>query len=267
MTKSRKIDSLVPILRQPKEYESPSLYDKPHKKKHRKHKKPTRKVKDFYATIPKEYLTEYNNPHYDIHGFEVPFRACICGGSGTKKGSTLLNIIEKMPDTFNKVILCIPNSDEPLYNWAERTLGDLLEIYQGIENIPQIEDLEDYGSVLIIFDDFVCNTEREQTLIKEYFMRSRKGSDGISCIYITQSFFDTPSFVRKQLSDLVLKKLSDSRDLSEILRRCSIGNKELLVEIYRVCTDNPDDFLMIHMKQPSENMFWKSFQPMIIPNI
>ena len=68
---------------------------------------------NFYSKIKTE---KSHNPAYNTsHKFEIPFRMVICGNSGSGKTSTLLNILYNMPDTFTQVILCIKDSDEPLY--------------------------------------------------------------------------------------------------------------------------------------------------------
>ena len=64
--------------------------------------------------------------------------------------------------------------------------------------------------------------EQKQSKIKELFIRGRKmcGNKGISCMYLTQSYFQCPPLIRKQMTGLVIRKINGKRDLTSILREC-----------------------------------------------
>jgi hypothetical protein len=88
------------------------------------------------------------------------------------------------------------------------------------------------SQILIVFDDLVA--ERHQQKIEELFLRGRKISNGISLVYITQSYYRVPRLIRLNLSYLILRKVSSSRDVNMILRECSLGiSNEELVALYK----------------------------------
>ena len=39
----------------------------------------------FYKHVPKKYLDDIDNPNFNLHNFEIPFRMCIVAPSGSGK--------------------------------------------------------------------------------------------------------------------------------------------------------------------------------------
>jgi hypothetical protein len=167
---------------------------------------------NYYKIMPKKFIGKYHNPAYEKHKIKIPFRMLIVGGSGTMKTNTLLDIIHNMPRTFNSIVICCKSRHEPLYEYLESKAP--VDFYDdGV--IPPLDDMADMGQVLIVFDDLVL--EKDQSDIMDYFIRGRKVGNGVSCIYITQSYFNTPKLIRINCNYLVIKKLSSKRDLNLIL--------------------------------------------------
>jgi len=212
-----------------------------------------------YKVLPKSLIPSYTNPSYDNHLFTLPFR-CICvGASGSGKTQVIVNFIHRAKDTFNKILICLQNKDEPLYNFLSLKIDpEMLFMYEGISNIPSPEEVEELcdkdDQILMIFDDLVI--EKKQKVIEEYFIRGRKICNGISCIYSTQSYYGTPKIIRLQCNYVILKKLTTIRDLKYILTDYSLNlTKEQILELYKKCTENPLDFLLIDVQTDSENRF------------
>lgn len=146
----------------------------------------------------KKYAYNYVNPNYNFKTMPLkhPLRMVICGASGSGKSNILINIINKMDDTFEKIIIFTQDKDEQLYNYIEEKIpNDELEIFEGIKEVNnyKFEDL-DPKQYLIIFDDMCIESEKKQQQICELFIRGRKMAHkcGISLIYLTQSYFQTP---------------------------------------------------------------------------
>lgn len=218
------------------------------------------KIVNYYDLIPDRLIPKYHNPAFEKHGISVPFRMLIVGGSGSGKTNLIMEIIGRMPDTFQKLVLCVKNKDEPLYNFlSEQLKDDELEIYEGIDNVPPVETFDKCDDqILIVFDDLVL--ERNQSVIEQYFIRGRKIAGGISCAYLTQSYFQTPKTIRIQCNYILLKKLQSEKDLNLILSEFSLGlDKKTLLKLYKYATNDQLSFLMIDIGATAENRFRKNF--------
>lgn len=217
---------------------------------------------DFYKKIPAELKTKYHNKNYKKHLMNIHFRALIVGGSGSGKTTLVLEMLSRMSKTFGLIILCCKDSDEPLYRMLKSKLDkDQLHIFENGE-VPSPNDYKDYTEQgVIIFDDLV--NEKEQRPIIEWFIRGRKaGRDnvGFSAMYLSQSYFKCPKTVRLQCNYILLKKLSSTRDLTNILDDFNLGvSKEVLFKLYRDATKDRKDFLMVDIDTTPELRFRHNF--------
>lgn len=214
-------------------------------------------IKDWYKEMPKKYLLKQHNPNFDKHGLKLPFRMLICGNSGAGKTQTLLNILYNMGSTFQNIIIITKNKDEPLYNFMEDKLGDQgLRILEGIDNAPNLDDLDKDEQTLIVMDDLVL--EKNQSALENYFIRARKLN--CSLIYISQSYYRVPRIIRQNLNYLIIKQLSSLKDLYRIMSEYSLGvDKTQLADMYKSSTATKQDFLLIDMDTDPENRFRKNF--------
>jgi hypothetical protein len=107
---------------------------------------------------------------------------------------------------------------------------------------------------LIVFDDQIAESDKAHQIVKEYMLRGRKVGAGVSCIYLSQSYFKIPRFCRLQATHLILFKLSSTRDMNSILKECSLGvDKEQLEYIYKDATKQKFNFLKVDIETPNEN--------------
>lgn len=222
----------------------------------------TNNLTDFYKICPKQFKTEYFNPSYNNHGLNIPWRMVIAGASGSGKTTLVLEIIKRAANTFGKITIVCKDKDEPLYKLLRSKLPaeEHLNIVEGVENIPPMESLEQHKQHLVIFDDMVCEKEKQQQLILEYFKRARKVAQGCSLCYLTQSFFRTPKFIRINCNYLLIKKLSSTGDLNLILRDCAVGvDKKTLLGLYKYATDDKRSFLLVDLDAPEECRFRRNF--------
>lgn len=216
---------------------------------------------DYYKKMPSKFTSKGHNPNYKDHLMELNFRAIICGGSGTGKTQTILNIIKRFSKTFERLILCTKDSNEPLYNYLKSKLDeDQLQIYENGE-LPDINEFEKGEMKLIIFDDLV--NMKDQSMIQEYFVRGRKKD--ISMIYSSQSFFKIPKLIRLQANYVFLKRTYSTRDLNIVLSDYNLGvNKKELIEIHKEATrDNKQDFLLIDVEGDPDKRFRHNFLSII----
>lgn len=221
------------------------------------------RMTNWYEIMPKSMKPNYHNPHFKNHLIKIPFRMLVVGNSGSGKTTLVLELIYRMQDTFGNIILCCQNKDEPLYKFlASKLKPEELQIYEGYENIPDMESLDPDVQHLVIFDDLVL--ERNQDKIEEYFIRARKIAKGVSCIYLTQSYFKTPKTIRLQCNYIVLKKISSTRDLNMMMSDFSLGvSRETLHAIYKMATEDKANFLLVDIDTEMEKRFRINFHEII----
>jgi ABC-type sugar transport system ATPase subunit len=192
----------------------------------------------------KEYQTKAFNPNFgNKHFIEIPSRILIVGPSGSGKSNTLLNLIKRFNGTFNHIYLGLKNSNEPLYQMLIKKLGDSITVYENGE-IPRLSDIQPNGEQLFIFDDLVGDKGANQ-IIEDYFKLGRKKN--ITSIYLSQSYFKTPKFIRDNLSYLIIKKITSKKELKLILNDYPITNINIdqLKNIYEKTTKKFEDCLSI----------------------
>ena len=96
--------------------------------------------------------------------------------------------------------------------------------------------------------DIMIN-KRFQTIIKELFIRSRKGN--ISLVFITQSYFSVPKDVRLNTTHYFIMKINNKRELQNIAINHSADiDYQDFKKIYRECTKELFNFLTIDTALP-----------------
>jgi len=195
------------------------------------------------------------NPKRQSRGpFELPFRMVIAGPSGSGKTNALMNVVKYLNGIFIDLTLIVKNQDEPLYNYLREKIPDeRLNIHQGLENIPNLDEFSKEQAHLIIFDDLVL--AKDQRMIAEYFMRARK--QNCSVIYLSQSYFLTPKFIRQNINYLILTKIGSAKDIVRVLSEHSLTvGKEELKRIYNYCVAIPLNFLLLDL---SKDKLYRNF--------
>lgn len=185
--------------------------------------------------MPKNvYLTEriqkkipkYVDHQIEFTGMKINKHFIICGGTGTGKTSALYNYIletsKPRKGTFVKIFVCY-KTDEILYDDLKEQLEDGIEFHKTMSSMPSVNDFPDEVEVdfkykfLVVFDDCVNDKDKDSMKkVNEYFTYGRK--KGITLAFLSQSFFDTATFIRKQISYLMLLSIKGKRDLDNILR-------------------------------------------------
>jgi hypothetical protein len=200
-------------------------------------------------------LPKYHNPGFDQTGIDIPCRILVCGGSGTGKTSWLLNFLARTNDTWGHIHI-IYKASETLYEFLEKKLkGKNITFYTSLGKLPQPNELgKKDQQQLIVFDDQIAESDKAHQIVKEYMLRGRKVGAGVSCIYLSQSYFKIPKFCRLQATHLILFKLASARDMQMIMKECSLGaDKEELQFIYKTSTREKFNFLKIDLSTPDED--------------
>lgn len=251
---------------------------KPKDKENKQDEEDYNKITNFYELEEcKKFSTEYINPNYNEFDFPIkhPQMSIIVGATGSGKSNVLLDMIKKMSGTYEYIKIFTQDKSEQLYEFLESKIEKpYLEIMEGIKafNDYDLTKLEK-AQYLFIFDDFVIEKQSKQQKICELYVRGRKMAQkcGISCIYLSQSYYQIPIVIRKQAFYLILKKINGKRDLKAILNDCSIKEIEgqQLLNMYDYCVSSADDisnFMLIDKKGKTDYAFRKNYSEILNPD-
>ena len=189
-----------------------------------------------------------------------PYRILIIGSSGSRKTSTLLNLINEQND-IDKLYLYARDLNKPKYKILIKKLKDagikhlndpnaFIECSNTMDNV--YENIHDYNSsrkikILIAFDDMIADimtNKKFQAIIKELFIRCRKLN--ISLVFITQSYLSVPKDVRFNSTHCLIMKINNKEELKNIAINHSADiDYQDFIKIYRECTKEPHNFLTI----------------------
>jgi Ni2+-binding GTPase involved in maturation of urease and hydrogenase len=201
-----------------------------------------------YDLIPKDMLDNAVNPNFDKHHIKIPFRMCVSAPSGSGKTSFIFNLIKLFSEgqgTFNDITVCTRNKDEPIYNYLAK-IAPKIEIKEGQKSLPILDKMNKKLNHLVIVDDLLL--DKDQTSIINYYIRCRKRN--CSIVYISQSFYDIPRMIRNNINYLIVKQVSSMRNLTMIMRECSLGiTKEALTNMYKEATKEKKNFMLIDLEE------------------
>ena len=199
----------------------------------------------------KKYCNKTDNPNYPLHHFETPFRSLVVATSGSGKSNFITNLIALFCKKICKSV------DEPLYRFLNDKSKGLIEVYENLEKLPALNDINPCKQTLIIFDDFITSI-KTHPIISEYFIRGRKKS--CSIMFLSQSYYNTPKIKRQNINYLVILKLGGTRDINSILRECSVDlTKNQLLEMYHDATCEKFNVFIINLDKSSNHRYRKNF--------
>ena len=153
------------------------------------------------------------------------------------------------------------NANEPLYKWLQ-SQSDRIQIKEGLQNTPSLDKMDKKFNHLVIWDD--CVLAKDLSMVEKYYQRARKVN--CSCIFLSQSYFLTPKFIRKNSNYMVLLKLSGLREINMILSEFGLGlTKEQLQRLYDYATKEKLSPLFIDMED-NHYRFRKGISEILDPN-
>jgi len=232
---------------------------------------------NFYETeAVKKYLPDKNDPQKEFTGMNIDTRILLCGSSGSGKSNALLNYIlltsQPKDGTFKHIFL-ISKVKEPLYETLEEKLKDKISIFRTLAELPSVQDFKDRNKdkpehYLVILDDCVTDKDKlSKKKIDDYYAFSRK--KGITTIYLSQSYFQTPKFCRDNCEYIILVSIKSVRDLNRIINEYSLPNIELeqIQKMFNYATSNKLNFLKITTGScPVNEKFSRNYLDYLDPN-
>ena len=220
---------------------------------------------NWYEKMPSEMLDKTENPNFNLHHINLPFRMCVSAPSGSGKSNFLVNLIHLFSQgrgTFSDITIVTRNKDEPLYNFLTSKC-EQIQVKEGLHSIPALDKMDKRENHLVCFDDLVL--ARDQSAIINYYIRARKLN--CSVVYLSQSYFDIPGIIRKNCSYMVFLKIGGLREIKTILRDFSLGcSKEQLVNLYEYATHEKLSPLILDLEAPKSERFRKGFTTILNPS-
>ena len=221
------------------------------------------KIQNFY--LKKEvqaFKAKTHCPNLKLHEIDVGSRVIILGSSGSGKTNILTYMLNYFTNTYNNIYIIAKSLNEPLYKYIKHKLKDNVEMFEGMDELNSWDlntKFKDKGQSLIIFDDLVL--EKNQEKIEQLYIRGRKLGGGCTIVYLTQSYYNTPSILRKNMTHLILRKVPNTQNLNMILKDISMGiSKEELQALYTKCvSEDIIGFLTIHLTKTGKDIFKKNF--------
>lgn len=170
---------------------------------------------NFYGKLPKKYTkNKTNNPHFKIHGIKLPAFICVSGRTGSGKSNAIVNFLSMSSGTFDEVIICCKNFNaDPLYKYMKDKNPDTVSIFEN--SIPPMDFFVEGKQYFVIVDDMV-NEPSFKLPIQKFFKYGRK--IGISCAFLTQDYFATDSFIRKNMNYCWLFPSNTKVEMNNIIR-------------------------------------------------
>lgn len=203
---------------------------------------------NYYNVLPKQYkgsgTKRYKN--YNRIKIDIPMRCLIIGASGSGKTLALMNMINSI-NAWDRVYLCCPNIEQPLYKFLRDTLGKSMVAVESFDELPNLDEYNPKESSLVIFDDMLNADNKTMKKIGTYFIRGRH--KGISPVFITQSYYATPSIVRRNSDIIIMRKLQTVKDLKNIVKEYSLDKPvDEVLDMYNTIRKGPiEDWFMIDM--------------------
>ena len=102
------------------------------------------------------------------------FRRLICGSSGSGKTNALVHMLLKPLIYYDKVYLYAKNIDQEKYQLLSNELNKVTidKIYEySNDEIKDVDELENKLQKVVIFDDYICDKNRDQII--KYFIQGR----------------------------------------------------------------------------------------------
>ena len=123
------------------------------------------------------------------------------------------------------------------------------------------KNIEDFNSgkkrkIIIVFDGMIAdmiNNKKLNPIVTELFIRGRKLN--ISIVFITQSYFKVPKYVRLNSVHCFIMKIPNKRERQQIaLNHSSDIDFKDFIKIYKICTAQPYSFLANDTTLPSDEL-------------
>ena len=181
--------------------------------------------------------------------FDEDFRLLIAGESGCGKTNTLMHILRRPLVYYDKIIIYSPNLHQEKIQDLKKLMDSISKKvgYPVLElNSPdEIKNTNEYAAdnrKIVVFDDVINAPEKIQNKIANHWTDGRH--HGISPIYLSQSYYDTPKKLRLNCSNMILYPPTTQNHSNLIAKENSLDTRAFDVL-------QPFEFLFLDKKKKS----------------
>jgi len=226
------------------------------------------------------------------HAAQLPTRSLILAPSGGGKTVLLQNmILDIYRNCFSRVYIFSRSIDvdmtwEPVKEYLARNLKQdekkkkylfdsyppaelerIIDTQHRVVEFMKDNQMKNIYQILIIIHDFADDPSftRNSKLLHSLYIRGRHTF--ISTITATQVYKAISPVIRKNITDLYIFRLRNHADMEAWLdEMAAIYDKDVLLQLYHLCTDKPYGFLYIKVNaKKREDMFYDSLQSKLMP--
>jgi hypothetical protein len=149
--------------------------------------------------------------------------------------------------------------EEPIYfgEYDAEALNKIINQQRKVCELQKKENHKTLHQILIVIDDFADNPEfsRQSRLLHSLFTRGRHSQ--ISTIISTQKFTALHPILRVNASELIVFRLRNYSDLISFLDEvCALIDKQTLLQIYQLATEEPFSFLYCNLVAKKERYIY-----------
>lgn len=186
--------------------------------------------------------------HYPEHYIDEASRILCIGSSGSGKSNSLLSFISRNP-VFSRIIIFTGSGteDEPLYRLLKEKIPEV-EFINKAGDLPALDTFDASEQTLMVLDDWITLTKKEQKKIEDFFVGGRKR--GITCFAMAQSYTAVPKIVSRNSQYFMIFALPERYTMNHILKNHNIHNidDKSFIDMYKKATAEPLNFFMIDTK-------------------
>ena len=196
------------------------------------------------------YDTKISAPSKKINNiFDEDFRLLIAGESGCGKTNTLMHILRQPLVYYDKIYIYTPNThQEKIQDFKElmekisKKVGYPVLELKSPDEIKNTNEYSPDNRKIVVFDDVINAPERVQNKIANHWTDGRH--HGISPIYLSQSYYDTPKKLRLNCSNMILYPPTTQNHKNLIA-------KENMIDTRAFDALKPFEFLFLDKKKKS----------------
>ncbi|EXX66237.1 hypothetical protein GLOIN_2v1765168 [Rhizophagus irregularis DAOM 181602=DAOM 197198] len=141
-----------------------------------------------------------------------PFHLLICGRPDSGKTNMILNLLlgNKIQRLFKEKKGCVKNCYEIFAKGPKAYRENVTFRALKADAIPNITKFSPDRNTVVVFEDLCAESKKIQDRIVPYFISGQH--QGVSSIYVSQKYTQTPKIIRENITHLALFRGSGSRD-------------------------------------------------------
>ena len=187
------------------------------------------------------------------------------GGTGSRKTNSLISFMSLKQEFYKIILYSGSTTDEPLYQYLQEKMPEM-EFYNDIDKVPSLNEFDDddkFKEKLIIFDDFINLTKKQQVKINQYLTAGRKF--GFSVFVLSQNYVSVSKIITRNINYFIIFKLNDNVSINNIIKNHNIDDVDPIKfkEAYKYSTAEKLNFFLIDLKGSKNTRFRHNFTEML----